>query len=164
MHDREKRKNLTCEDSVHRKLGRCNTIGGEIRILSNTIHRYIENLPSKKKIDSLTGTNAWIIGYIAESPNDVFQRDFEEKFGITRSTASKVVNLMVKKGMIERCSVPGDARLKKLVLTEKSKEIYSLMTKDFERVEHVLKKGFSEKELEQFLDYIHRMQQNFKDN
>ncbi|MEI3338741.1 MAG: MarR family winged helix-turn-helix transcriptional regulator [Eubacterium sp.] len=140
-----------------------NTVGGEIRILSNMIHRFVENLPNKKKVDSLTGTNAWIIGYIAESEKDVFQRDFEEKFGITRSTASKVVNLMVKKGLIERCGVPGDARLKKLVLTEKSRQIYELMTEDFVFVEHTLTEGFSEKELEQFFDFIHRMQRNLKD-
>lgn len=140
-----------------------NTVGGEIRILSNLIHRVVENLPNKKKVDQVTGTNAWIIAYIAESEKDVFQRDFEEKFGITRSTASKVVNLMVKKGLIERCSVPGDARLKKLVLTEKARQVYELMTEDFVFVEHTLTEGFSEKELEQFFDFIHRMQRNLKD-
>ena len=39
-------------------------IGNDIRILSHQIHRWIENSPNKKKIDSVTGANAWIIGYI----------------------------------------------------------------------------------------------------
>lgn len=41
-------------------------IGNDIRILSHQIHRWIENSPNKKKIDSVTGANAWIIGYISD--------------------------------------------------------------------------------------------------
>ena len=103
-------------------------IGNDIRILSHQIHRWIENSPNKKKIDSVTGANAWIIGYISDKTKnneDVFQKDLEKNFEITRSTASKVVNLMVEKGMVERQSVPWDARLKKLVLTDKGREIMS---------------------------------------
>ena len=70
---------------------------------------------------------------------------------------------MVEKGMVERQSVPWDARLKKLVLTDKGREINELMLEDFSVVEETLSKGFSEQELEQFFDYIHRMQQNMKD-
>ena len=84
-------------------------IGNDIRILSHQIHRWIENSPNKKKIDSVTGANAWIIGYISDKTKnneDVFQKDLEKNFEITRSTASKVVNLMVEKGMVERQSVP----------------------------------------------------------
>ena len=70
-------------------------IGNDIRILSHQIHRWIENSPNKKKIDSVTGANAWIIGYISDKTKnneDVFQKDLEKNFEITRSTASKVVN------------------------------------------------------------------------
>mgnify|MGYP000606316965 CR=1 FL=1 len=75
-------------------------IGNDVRILSHQIHRWIENAPNKKKIDSVTGANAWIIGYISDKTDnneDVFQKDLESCFEITRSTASKVVNLMVAK-------------------------------------------------------------------
>lgn len=138
-------------------------IGSEIHILGNMIHRYVENLPNKKQIDSLTGMNAWIIGYIADcGGTDVFQRDFEKQFGITRSTASKVVNLMEKKGLVERRSVPGDARLKKLVLTEKSERIHQLMIEDFRQLERTLEAGFSEEELDRFSEYVHRMQRNLE--
>ena len=138
-------------------------IGSQIHILANTIHRFVESLPNKKQIDSLTGTNAWIIGYIASrGGEDVFQKDFEKQFGITRSTASKVVNLMEKKGLVERRSVPNDARLKKLVLTEKSEKIHRLMIEDFKKLESILEEGFSEEELERFEEYVHRMQRNLE--
>ena len=48
----------------------------------------------------------------------VFQRDIEREFSITRSTVTNILQLMERKGYIERRSVPQDARLKQLVLTE----------------------------------------------
>ena len=70
----------------------------EIKHISNLSMRFMENNSHKEYIDSVTGTNCWIIGYIAgKEGEDVFQRDLEKKFGITRSTASKVIGLMVQK-------------------------------------------------------------------
>lgn len=134
-------------------------IGIELRYLNNLIRRYVDNKLHKKYIDSVTGTNGWIIGYIADH-GDVYQKDLEAEFGITRSTASKVVSLMVQKGLIEHRSVPQDARLKKLVLTEKALELSKLMNQDHEAVETTLKKGFTEEELSNLHSYIERMKQN----
>ena len=54
------------------------TVHNELRSLSHIIYRFIENLPNKKKIESMTGTNGCIIGYLAEnSGHDVFQKDIE---------------------------------------------------------------------------------------
>ena len=50
---------------------------------------------------------------------DVFQKDVEEAFHITRSSVTSAVQLMEKKGYITRRSVPCDARLKKLALTDR---------------------------------------------
>ena len=139
------------------------SIGNAIRVLSNMIHREITNSPGMKLVERVTGTNAWIIGYIAQQgENDVFQRDLEQKFGITRSTASKVVNLMVQKGLIVREKVPGDARLKKLMLTNRSREMLDMMDKEFQILEDTLADGFTSEELDQFFGYIHRMQNNIK--
>lgn len=136
-----------------------NKIGIELRYLNNLIRRYVDNKLHKKYIDSVTGTNGWIIAYIA-AHGDVFQKDLEAEFGITRSTASKVVGLMVQKGLIEHRSVPQDARLKKLVLTDKALELSKLMNQDHEAVEKTLKKGFTEEELSNLHSYIERMKQN----
>lgn len=141
------------------------SIGNEIHVLAKLIHRALDNSPEMKKIESVTGTNAWIIGYIAKrnaEGEDAYQRDLEKHFGITRSTASKVVNLMVQKELIIRENVPGDARLKKLVLTERAMEIFHQMTEEFDAMEEALVSGFSEEEIEHFFDYIHRMQRNIE--
>lgn len=139
------------------------TVHNELRSLSHIIYRFIENLPNKKKIESMTGTNGCIIGYLAEnSDHDVFQKDIEKAFGITRSTASKVINLMEQKGLVERQSVSCDARLKKIVMTDKSKAVSHLMAEDMALVEGILTDGFSPEEKEALYDYLERMKQNLK--
>ncbi len=135
----------------------------EIHALSNRICRLLGNSPERRRLEEVTGKNTWIIGYIANNEGtDVFQRDLENQFGITRSTASKVVNRMVKKGIIERQSVPEDARLKKLVLTERSREIHQRMEAEFRDMEDTLTEGFSGKEINRMREYLRRMQNNMK--
>ena len=75
-------------------------LGIELRKLSNLTCRYFDQQTNKRAVDAVTGTNGWIIGYIArreKEGREVYQRDLETRFGITRSTASKVVALMVQK-------------------------------------------------------------------
>lgn len=136
-------------------------IGKELRSLNNLINRYVDNYTKKKHFESITGTNLWVIGYLDEnSDKDIYQKDLENEFSITRSTASKVLTLMVKKGLIERKSVPHDARLKKLVLTSKALEFTKEMRKDMMKVEENLTKGFSSEEIEELHTYIERLKAN----
>ncbi len=138
-------------------------IGVELRSLSNMTMRYMEANSHKSYVDSVTGTNGWIIGAIASHPDrDLFQRDLEEMFGVTRSTASKVVNLMVQKGLIEKTPVDYDARLKKLTLTEKAEELVDFMLEDNMMMEKTLTKGFDDEEIAMLLSYIDRMKKNLK--
>ncbi len=138
-------------------------IGFELRCLNNLIMRKIENSSSKKQIDSITGMNGWIIGFLAENADkDIYQKDLEEQFSITRSTVSKVLILMEKKGLIERHGVPHDARLKKLVLTEKAWKISKLMIDDAIRMEETLTNGFTEEELDYLYSCIQRMKNNIQ--
>ncbi len=140
-----------------------NRAGKEVRSLSNLIMRFISAKLNKNYVETATGSNAWILQYIKHHEGkDVFQRDLEKEFCITRSTASKVVILMEKKGFIRRESVEGDARLKKLSLTEKGNTIIDLMASDRETVEATLVKGFTPEEVAQFCGYIERMKQNLQ--
>jgi len=91
-----------------------NAVGMQLRRLNNQIMRYIENSPVKKRVETITGTNGWIISYLADhADQDIYQKDLEKRFGITRSTASKAMTSMEQKGLIARESVPQDARRSK---------------------------------------------------
>ncbi len=136
-------------------------IGHEVHYLSNLIGRVIDNSPARMQVENVTGSNTWIIGFISKQGDiPVYQKDLEKHFGVTRSTVSKVVSLMVRKGLIELQPVPGDARLKRLVLTDQSRALLEQMDAEFNNIENTLREGFTEEELQQFYDYIHRMQEN----
>lgn len=140
-------------------------VGHEVRTLYNAIRRVIDNSPVKRKVDDITGTNARIIVYLADRDGrDIYQRDIEKEFAITRSTASKVLMLMEKKGLIKRLAVEHDARLKKIIITEKSKELAKLMCLDRLETEKMLTKGFTDEEIKQFLGYIERFKKNIASN
>ncbi len=138
-------------------------IGIELRSLNNAVRRYLENSELPVSGDKLTCSNAWIIGYLARAEGDVFQRDLEEEFGVTRSTISKVLMLLEKKGIIQRIGVLHDARLKKLVLTEKGRELAAHMEDNGNRMEAQLTKGFSDEELYRLYEYMRRMRINLGD-
>lgn len=139
------------------------TVGVQLRKLDNQIKRCVGTSDVRKQVESITGTNGWIICYLGDhADQDIYQRDLEKKFGITRSTASKVLSLMEKKGLIERQSVTKDARLKKLVLTQKAVDINEMLRRDAYRFEKNLTAGFSESEKKTLLEYLERMQNNLK--
>lgn len=142
-------------------------IGIQLRMLNNAVRRYIDRYAvGKKELDSISCSNGWIVGYICEMEDmgkEVYQRDLENNFGITRSTASKVLGLMEKKGLVERTGVSHDARLKKIVPTERSLEIGRVIKSDNEQMENLLKKGFSPQELDTLYEYFDRIQKNLDD-
>ena len=136
-------------------------VSRKLHALSNLIMRYFDNSPIKKSLDQVTGTNGWIIGYLADHDDRViYQKDLEKEFGITRSTASKVVNRMEQKGLIRRECVAEDARLRKLTLTPEAWDIFHKMEVDDTNLERKLMKGFSEEETEKLRGYIDRMYEN----
>lgn len=137
-------------------------IGRELHRLDNVIRRYLcqHNCACKPR-DEVTGTNMRIIRFLKANENrDVYQKDVEKEFGITRSTASRVLVLMEEKGLVKRLSVEHDARLKKLVLTEKSTQMGEAMRQIGEKTDAKLLEGFSEEEKEQLYSFIDRMVEN----
>ena len=77
-------------------------------------------IPTKRNTKTYTGTNTWSsIHRRSQKNGPVYLRDIERRFGITRSTASKVVDMLVRNGFVERHTGETDARLRRLTLTVK---------------------------------------------
>ena len=138
---------------------------GEILCVSNLIRRSIDSSRVKQKVDNVTGTNGRIIAFLYHNRDrDVFQKDIEEKFSYRRSTASSVISLMEEKGLIERHSVPYDARLKKLTLTEKAMELVELVEEDRENFDRRLREGITESELENLYSTLEKLRRNLENS
>lgn len=136
-------------------------VGFVVRSLSRMLGRRFDGCAGRQYLDSLTGTNGWIIGYIAHnSDRNIYQKDIEEAFSVRRSTVSRVVSLMEQKGLIVRESVDGDARLKRLVLTDKAWEIHRSVEAELSAVEEQLISGISPEEMSVFLSVADKMMKN----
>ncbi len=136
----------------------------ELASLERSIRKYFDHSPVKREVESVTGTHGWIIVYLAgKDGEDVYQRDLEREFNITRSTTSKMLANMEKNDLIGREKVARDDRLKKIVLTEKSKKLAEKIRLDNMAMEKRLTKGFSDEEIETMLKFVHRMRENIED-
>lgn len=135
----------------------------EVKILFNMIHRHINNMSHFQQAQKTTGANTWIIAYVGKhDEKDIFQKDLEKEFSITRSTASKVIGLMEEKGLLIRESVDYDRRLKKIVLTKKAQKLYKGIKEDFIQLENKLTNDFTQAEKDMFYNMILRCQHNMK--
>ncbi len=136
-------------------------IGRALHALNTTMHRFIDTYSHKKENDLLTGANTWVIHFIAEHDDTpVYLRDVERHFGVTRSTASKVVDLLVRKGFVERHIGETDSRLRRLTLTRQAEDLLQTINEDHEILESVLVRGFTANEVRTLLAYLQRMQDN----
>ncbi len=124
-------------------------IGFRIRQVSNLIRRNIEK--QTEECDKIQLIHAWGISYLYDNiGKDIFQKDFEKQFSIRRSTASNLLKVMENNGLIKRISVPNDARLKKIILTDKAKEIHEKIILHTEEREKLLRNNLTEDEIKQF--------------
>lgn len=138
-------------------------VGLELHSLNHLIRRYFDFSSHKKEIETVTGNNGWIICYLVQNADkDIYQKDLEDRFTVTRSTMSKVLGLMEQKDLIQRQPVAHDARLKKIVLTEKARTIKGLIREDTERMEEILATGFTDEEIKMLCSYIQRMKENIQ--
>lgn len=137
-------------------------IGFEIRTLNNLVKRYFEAHKPEEFKES-TGVHGWAIRYFYENrEKDIFQRDFELRFSIRRSTATNMLKLMEKNGLISRVAVDYDARLKKIVLTEKAIQIHQKATHNIELLEDSIKNGITEEEIASFYKVLDKIKVNLE--
>lgn len=138
-------------------------LGCEVSAIKNLFTRNVENCESFKYATSVTSSNSFILGYLARHKNeDVYQKDIEERFSITKSTTSKVLKLMEQNGLIERIDVKEDARLKKIILTDKGYEIHESVKLALNQIEVKALEGFSEEETQILFSYCERIKENLK--
>ena len=127
-------------------------VGAEVKMISNMIHRRLIKDQCSDD-DQLTASNGWILGYLSHNEDrEVYQRELEEKFHIRRATVSKTLGLMEQKGLIERVPVEHDARLKRLLLTDKGRKLNALMIEEFDRIEQEITEGIPPEKLGVFFE------------
>jgi DNA-binding MarR family transcriptional regulator len=142
-------------------MGSTGSILYEVRALTNIFGRRIDRALAEDSADNPTGMQGFVLGYLSRKRDvDVFQRDVEAEFRIRRSTATGILQLMEKNGLLERESVKHDARLKKLVLTQKAIRQRENVVRIIHELEARAESGLTREEIATFHSVIGKIRAN----
>ena len=91
---------------------------------------------------------------------DLYQKDLEKEFKVRRSPASENLRLLEKKGYLYRECAKEDARLKKIIPTEKAVCLRGQLLKSIERTEERIRQGIPEEDLKVFFRVLKQISAN----
>lgn len=136
-------------------------LGRNVHMLSRLLKRNTDIEVTKYGI---TGVQSAMIGFIYEKSRkkDVFAKDIEKAFDLRRASSAGLIQNMEKNGLIKREMVGNDARLKKIVLTEKALELRRKLDKSIKNMEKKMQAGLTKEEVEKYLELTKKMAKNLE--
>lgn len=138
-------------------------VGFEIHRTAHMMSRRLEAGVKSQGIDEVTLTHGWIIRFLYDNRDkDIYQKDIEKYFLVGRSTVTNLIQLMERKGLIRREFVERDARLKKVLLTEKGIQAHETIEEMIGKLNAGLLDGIAEEDTEIFLKVIRKIRQNIE--
>lgn len=136
-------------------------VGYQLKALDHMFRRSMEANIRKNGFEGMSVINAWIIDYLVDNEGrDIFQKDIEKNFKIGKSSIAGTLKMMEEKNFIIRQPVKGDARLKRVCLTDKGREYSRKMEQGRDEMEKKVCRGLTEEEVKLFFDIIKKMQDN----
>lgn len=138
-------------------------VGGAIHMLHNMLCRDNNHPPRRDMVEQMTGNHSYILCFLYDRRDrDIFQRDLEKHLMLRRSSATGALQTMERNGLIERVSVASDARLKKIVLTQKAIELNQIIRDDIEDNERRLTAGLTPEEIANFWCVVDKLKANLE--
>ncbi|MGL5379626.1 MarR family winged helix-turn-helix transcriptional regulator [Clostridium sp.] len=139
-------------------------LGLDISRAHHIISRNVDAAVINSIDDNLTVSQAYVIDfiYMEREYRDVFQKDLEKEFDLKRSSISLMLNNMEKNGLIQRVPVAEDARLKKIVITEKAIMLNKNISTAIDSVETKLSKNITEEEIKVFYKVLDKIRNNLE--
>lgn len=120
--------------------------------LKSLHHSIVRRVDQETKKLGITEVQFMVLKYLFEKEGeDVFQKDIEKLLDIRGATATGILQNLTSKGFIDRVSVPTDARLKKIVLCDKSKDMVKDFEKSMEKIQSRVEKNLTQEEKETFM-------------
>ncbi len=131
----------------------------QLKSMNNMIRRKLDVMFASTGLEELSGMQGPMIGYIYEQSRkqDIFQKDIEKAFNVRRSTATVMLQNLEQKGYIIREAVDYDARLKKILVTQKAEQYHFHIRKKIDEFNECLEAGITEadrKELDRILEKL----------
>lgn len=136
-------------------------IGKEMREVQQLLHRKYE-LNKEQQSEKLTQVQVHVLMYIHRHDGQVFQKDIEQHLKVRRSTASQILNVLERESYVERMRLESDARMKEIVVTDKTLALIDSMEKHMKETESMLRVNISKDDMETFFKVIDQIKENLK--
>ena len=135
--------------------------GAQINLLSRMLKRRL-NVTLQGL--GITAIQSRVMFYIMDHcpAGPVFQRDVEQAFSLSRSTATGILQQLEEKGLLRRESVPSDARLRNRVPTPRAAELDAEVRACLRQSEAVLTRGLSDGQVQLFKETLATMAANLE--
>ena len=135
-------------------------VGKFVKIINNMLDSKVNR--DFRKWD-LTCSQHAIIAYLFDNQSvETTQRDLEETFSLKNPTVTGLLNLLEKKGMIQRVTNPKDRRSNIIKLTDKSLALEKQLTASRKRAEEAILEGFTPDEKQQLESFMRRLMDNIQ--
>lgn len=141
-------------------------IGHTINYASREISMALDAFISARVNPELTGMRGMVLGYLmqsAQNGREIYQRDLEAKFHTGRSSITTMLQGLEQSGFITREAVQQDARLKRLVPTEKGRQCAEGIRQCITEFERDLQSGITAAETQMICSVLHKLIQNAKE-
>lgn len=146
-----------CTEEITRKI----PLGPMLHQMDKLMFRTLNCRARAEGLDEVTLMHGWVMRYLFENKGTpIYQRDIEKVFSIRRSTVTSIIQLMEKKGYITRQPVPGDARLKQVLLTKTGEENHLKIENLINKLEKEQQEDFTEDELDTLYFIMNKLKKN----
>ncbi len=135
-------------------------IGLEIKKIDNLIFRKLINYQKNKFDILLSPSQIMIIKHLYENDNEIICQKDLEHFKLRKSTLSGILDTMEKNNLIKR--IDKDGRSKKIVLTDRAKELYLELQNSVNEFDKLLKNDITDNELNVFYKVLDKINNNLK--
>ena len=107
----------------------------------------------------ITFSQLRVLGFLMRRSEEggVLQRDLEEALGVRRSSVTAILQTMEKAGLILRTGVDGDARKKRISVTEKGKRLDGELRAFMDSLEDELAQIYTPEELSALIGLTDKM-------
>ena len=125
--------------------------------LSNKLRRRIDAFSTR---DHMSGSQGKVLHFLLTQTGNVFQKDIEDEYTLRPSTATELLKKMEQNGLIRREALPGDARRKRIIVTEKALSYKDDVMADITQLEAGLTRGIPPEDMATFFRVIKKMLEN----
>ncbi len=137
---------------------------------SNNVHLMMSALKlHRSRCEQLVGqlgihhSQHRLLMYLARLPSAPSQKDIAKEFGVSYAAVAVTIKKLETSGYISRTTDDKDMRQNRIQITQRGKEIIDKSCSIFRSVDKSMFKGFSQKQLNEFENYLLKIEKNLSD-